>query len=201
MQSHAPEAVDLSKGAEVRRKLYGLDQKHTEISDRAVCWPGVWWSAASASCSSIHGGGPVSMQWDAHKDLRENHEKMCGLTDQPIAALLTDLKQRGLLDSTLVDLGHRVRTSADVAVRQRSRSQSARFHDVVRRRRRQSRAGVGKRTNSVLRASGTDIPMRDFHATSCTCWGSIRTSCGICTTGGHEKLTDFGGNVIKGVTG
>ena len=45
------------------------------------------------------------MQWDAHKDLVENHEKMCGMTDQPIAALLTDLKQRGLLDSTLVVWG------------------------------------------------------------------------------------------------
>src|SRR2546430_13363764 len=45
------------------------------------------------------------MQWDAHKDLVFNHEKMCGHTDQPIAALLMDLKQRGLLDSTLVVWG------------------------------------------------------------------------------------------------
>ena len=38
------------------------------------------------------GGGPVSMQWDAHTDMVENHEKMCGMTDQPIAALLQDLE-------------------------------------------------------------------------------------------------------------
>src|SRR5262249_57142939 len=48
------------------------------------------------------GGGPVSVQWDAHDDVNANHEKMCGLVDKPIAALLADLKQRGMLKDTLV---------------------------------------------------------------------------------------------------
>ena len=48
------------------------------------------------------GGGPLVTQWDAHDDINSNHEKMCGHVDQPIAALLKDLKARGLLDSTLV---------------------------------------------------------------------------------------------------
>jgi uncharacterized protein (DUF1501 family) len=43
--------------------------------------------------------------WDAHNDLEGNHTKYCGQTDQPIAGLLTDLKARGLLDSTLVIWG------------------------------------------------------------------------------------------------
>ena len=51
------------------------------------------------------GGGPVAMQWDAHDDIDANHEKMCGLTDKPVAALLTDLKRTGLLEETLVVWG------------------------------------------------------------------------------------------------
>ena len=51
------------------------------------------------------GGGPLSMQWDAHKHLKQNHEKMAGHSDVPIAALLEDLKRRGLLEKTLVIWG------------------------------------------------------------------------------------------------
>ena len=48
------------------------------------------------------GGGHLDQNWDAHGDVMKNHELHCGETDQPIAAPLTDLKQRGLFDSTLV---------------------------------------------------------------------------------------------------
>src|SRR6266513_256118 len=50
----------------------------------------------------VSGGGPGNKQWDAHNDIEENHLRMAGQTDQPVAALLKDLKRRGLLDSTLV---------------------------------------------------------------------------------------------------
>lgn len=51
------------------------------------------------------GGGPVSVQWDAHDNVKTNHEQMCRWTDKPIAGLLKDLKSRGLLDETLVIWG------------------------------------------------------------------------------------------------
>ncbi len=51
------------------------------------------------------GGGPLVTQWDAHDDINANHEKMCGHVDRPIAALLKDLKSRGLLKDTLVVWG------------------------------------------------------------------------------------------------
>ena len=89
MQSHAPEAVDLSQGDEAdQARMYGLDQKHTAdfgtrcLLARRLVERGVRF------VQLYSGGGPVIMQWDAHKDLVDNHEKMCGLTDQPIAALL-----------------------------------------------------------------------------------------------------------------
>jgi uncharacterized protein (DUF1501 family) len=50
----------------------------------------------------VSGGGPGNRQWDAHNDIEENHLRMAVQVDQPIAALLTDLKRRGLFDSTLV---------------------------------------------------------------------------------------------------
>src|SRR5215469_11156678 len=53
----------------------------------------------------VSGGGPGNMQWDAHEDIEENHLRMAAHTDQPVAALLRDLKQRGLLESTLVVWG------------------------------------------------------------------------------------------------
>ncbi len=53
-------------------------------------------------------------EWDAHNDLADNHGERCRETDKPVAGLLADLKQRGLLDSTLVDLGRRVRPDARV---------------------------------------------------------------------------------------
>jgi uncharacterized protein (DUF1501 family) len=50
----------------------------------------------------VSGGGPGNRQWDAHKDIEENHRRMAGRTDRPVAGLLTDLKRRGLLGETLV---------------------------------------------------------------------------------------------------
>ncbi len=105
MQSSAPEAVDLAKESAATRKLYGIDQKRTSefgtrcLLARRLVERGVRF------VQLYSGGGPVSVQWDAHKDLVGNHEKMCGMTDQPVAGLLADLKQRGLLESTLVIWG------------------------------------------------------------------------------------------------
>ena len=72
------------------------------ISAASACWPAAWSSAACASSSSISGTN-IGEDWDdAHNDLQTSHTKMCKKTDQPITALLTDLKARGMLDSTLV---------------------------------------------------------------------------------------------------
>ncbi len=102
MQQHAPEAVDLTKETEATKKAYGLDDKRTSdfgtrcLLARRLVERGVRF------VQLYSGGGPLVTQWDAHDDINGNHEKMCGHVDQPIAALLKDLKQRGLLDSTLV---------------------------------------------------------------------------------------------------
>src|SRR5205807_2822986 len=102
MQSAAPEAVDLAKETAATRSAYGLDEKHTAdfggrcLLARRLVERGVRF------VQLYSGGGPLVTQWDAHDDLNPNHEKMCGHVDRPIAALLKDLKARGLLESTLV---------------------------------------------------------------------------------------------------
>ena len=102
MQSAAPEAVDLTRESEATRKLYGLDEPATQkfgtncLLARRLVERGVRF----VQLYSGSGSG-----WDAHEDIEANHSKMCGQTDRPIAALLTDLAARGLLDSTLVVWG------------------------------------------------------------------------------------------------
>ena len=99
MQAAAPEAVDLKGESEATRKLYGLDEKETEkfgticLLARRLVERGVRF----VQCYSGSNSG-----WDAHEDLEKNHSKLCKASDQPIGALLADLKARGLLDSTLV---------------------------------------------------------------------------------------------------
>jgi hypothetical protein len=105
MQEHAPEAVDLSSEDAETLALYGADNPQTEdfarrcIIARRLVERGV-------RCIQLYSGGAHNDDnWDAHGDLENNHNKHAGATDQPIAALLKDLKRRGLLDSTLVVWG------------------------------------------------------------------------------------------------
>jgi len=96
MQSHAPEAVNIAQETVETQALYGIDNPTSRLFgqqcllarrlvERGVRFVKLFYS-----------------QWDAHGDIKKNHEKNCAGSDRPIAGLLTDLKRRGLLDSTLV---------------------------------------------------------------------------------------------------
>jgi hypothetical protein len=98
MQTAVPEALDLSQETEETKKLYGLDNPATQeygtrcLLARRLVEKGVRFVQIFLS------GQP----WDTHSKNAENLKKLCGRTDQPSAALVKDLKQRGLLDSTIV---------------------------------------------------------------------------------------------------
>ena len=102
MQSHAPEAVDLSRETESTRKLYGLDQKATASYGRNLLMARRLVERGVRFVQCYHGAGS---KWDAHDNIEANHTRMCGGMDRPVAGLLQDLKQRGLLDQTLVVWG------------------------------------------------------------------------------------------------
>jgi hypothetical protein len=105
MQSSATEAVDLAAEDEVTRKMYGLDKKLTSdfgnkcLIARRLIERGVRF------VQLYSGGGHIEDTWDGHTDCISNHKLHAGETDQPIAALITDLKQRGLWDETLIVWG------------------------------------------------------------------------------------------------
>ncbi|MGL4552940.1 MAG: DUF1501 domain-containing protein [Gemmataceae bacterium] len=102
MQAAAPEAVDLSKETAATRKLYGADDKATERMGRACLMARRLVERGVRFVQIYCGSGS---KWDAHADVEGNHSKLCRESDRPTAGLLTDLKQRGLLDSTLVVWG------------------------------------------------------------------------------------------------
>jgi len=102
MQSAAPEAVDLSQETAETRGLYGLDEKETMRNGRNCLLARRLVERGVRFVQCYMGSGS---KWDAHSNLESNHSRYCRESDQPIAALLKDLKRRGLLDSTLVIWG------------------------------------------------------------------------------------------------
>jgi Protein of unknown function (DUF1501) len=105
MQSAAPEAVDLSRESEETKELYGLNQKVTQPFGRQCLLARRLVERGVRFIQIYSGGNHLDTSWDAHGDLVKNHTLHCAETDLPIAGLLTDLKRRGLLDSTLVVWG------------------------------------------------------------------------------------------------
>jgi hypothetical protein len=104
MQSCAPEAVDVNSESEATRKLYGLDEQITEPFGRQCIMARRLVERGVRFVQLYHGGlGQQNRDtWDAHDDVKENHTRHAAEVDRPISALLTDLRARGLLDTTLV---------------------------------------------------------------------------------------------------
>ncbi len=102
MQAQAPEAVDLASETEATKRLYGIDQKPTESFGRVCLLSRRLVERGVRFVQLYHGAGS---KWDAHTKLETNHAALCRASDMPIAGLLKDLKQRGLLESTLVVWG------------------------------------------------------------------------------------------------
>ncbi len=105
MQSHATEAVDLNQETEATRRLYGIDNPQTQDFGRRCLLARRLVERGVRFIQLYSGGAHNDDNWDAHGDLVRNHSYHAGRTDKPIAGLLTDLKQRGLLDETLIVWG------------------------------------------------------------------------------------------------
>ncbi|MCC6508339.1 MAG: DUF1501 domain-containing protein [Pirellulaceae bacterium] len=102
MQAAVPEAVDLAQETEATTKLYGLDNATTKVAGqrllaaRRLVERGVRFVQVFPS--------PYG-SWDSHQKLKDNHTRLCGSVDLPVAGLIQDLKQRGLLDDVVVVFG------------------------------------------------------------------------------------------------
>lgn len=104
MQTAVPEVVGLGDESEATKRLYGLDQSVTKPFGEQLLVARRMVERGVRFIQIMHGSGAAGA-WDAHKGLKANHTKLSAQVDLPIAGLLTDLKQRGLLDETLVVFG------------------------------------------------------------------------------------------------
>ena len=199
MQSHAPEAVDLSGETEETRRLYGLDQPETEefggrcLAARRFVERGVRF------VQLYHGGGPGDRTWDAHNDIEENHLRMAGEMDKPVAGLLKDLRRRGLLENTLVIwAGEFGRTPMSQGSVGRDHSPFG-FSCWL--------AGGGVNGGRVVGATdevglhATTDPhhVNDLHATILHLLGLDHFDLTFLHSGREDRLTDAEGEVIEGI--
>ncbi|MEM7384504.1 MAG: DUF1501 domain-containing protein [Verrucomicrobiota bacterium] len=105
MQAAAPEAIDVDSEPEKIKELYGIDQPRTDDFGRKCLLARRLVERGVRFIQLYSGGSHNDDNWDAHGDLKKNHDYHAGNTDKPIAGLLKDLKQSGLLDETLVVWG------------------------------------------------------------------------------------------------
>ena len=197
MQQHAPEAVDLSREGKESKELYGLhDSQTAEFGTRCLLARRLV-ERGVRFVELYSGGGPVSVQWDAHDDVVSNHEKMCRWTDRPVAALLKDLKRRGLLETTLVVWASEFGRTP-VSENGKGRDHNPYGFTIW-------MAGGGVKGGQVVgmtdeigyRTVGERFHPRDIHATILNLLGLDQMKLTFLHNGRNERLTDFGGNVIK----
>lgn len=202
MQTSVPELADLSAETEATRRLYGLDSGETRgfgeqcLRARRMVERGVRFV-------QIYSGGRkggAGVGWDGHNEIDRNHEQMARSVDLPIAGLLTDLKQRGLLDRTLVvwggDFG---RTPFTDGAEGGGANRNGRDHNpygfsVW-------MAGGGVRGGQIigstdaigLRAQDDKVHMHDLHATILSLLGLDHEKLTYFFQGRDFRLTDVGG--------
>ena len=105
MQSSAPEATDLASATKETQAAYGLDRKESSFFGRQCLMARRLVERGVRFVQVYSGGNHNDANWDAHGDLKRNHDMHALETDKPIAGLINDLKQRGLFEKTLIVWG------------------------------------------------------------------------------------------------
>jgi hypothetical protein len=197
MQTEAPEVFDLTRESRGTHELYGVGVEPTDDYGRRCLLARRMVERGVRFVTVVSGGGPGNKQWDAHGDIEENHLRMAGETDRPIAALLTDLKQRGLLDSTLVLWGGEFGRSPE--------AQSGKGRDHHNLGFTMWLAGGGVRGGQVvggtddigLKAVDQPHHFRDLHTTLLYQLGLDQDDLSYLHLGRKERLTEIQGEVIR----
>ena len=147
--------------------MYGLNDKRTADFGRKCLITRRLLEKGVRFVQLYSGGGHLEDTWDGHNDCIGNHTLHAGETDQPIAALIADLKRTGPVGRDAAGLGRRVRPHADERRRRQAgpRSQPVRLLDVARRRRRQGRPGRRRNRRTRLPRGRGRCHVSDLHAT------------------------------------
>ncbi len=197
MQVEAPAIFDLSTEPQETLDMYGVGKQPTDDYGRRCLLTRRLIEKGVRFVCPVSGGGTGSLQWDAHEDIEENHLRMSAQTDQPIAALLTDLKRRGLLDTTLVVWGGEFGRSPE--------SQGSKGRDHHNLGFSMWMAGGGIKSGQVvgatddigLRAVEKPYHFRDVHTTILHQLGLNQDALSYLHQGRKERLTEVRGSVIS----
>jgi hypothetical protein len=197
MQTEAPEIFDISKEPQETLDLYGVGKEPTDDYGRRCLLARRLVEKGVRFVTVVHGGGPGNLQWDAHDDIEENHLRMAPQSDQPTAALIKDLKRRGLLDSTLVLWGGEFGRSPEAQGGKGRDHHNYGFTMWM--------AGGGIKGGQVvgatddigLKAVDNPIHFRDIHTTILHQLGLSQDQLSYLHQGRRERLTEIHGRVIK----
>ena len=199
MQAAAPEMLDFSQESPATLEMYGVNREPTRpyatncLLARRMVERGVRF------VQLFHAS------WDDHLDLNKNLKKNCSITDQPAAALLKDLKQRGLLDSTLVVWGGEFGRTPVVEDRKAGGGKESWGRDHHRRAFSMWMAGggikagqlIGKTDEFGFNVVEDPIHVHDLHATLLHCLGFDHRKLTYRHQGRDFRLTDVAGNVVE----
>ena len=199
MQTHATSAIDITKESAATRKLYGVDEQPTEYFGRQALMARRLVERGVRYVQIFSGGGNFEPSWDAHWDLKGNHGQHAAETDKPIAALIKDLKSRGLFDSTLV-VWHGEFGRLPISERMDGRDHNAQGFSLW-------MAGGGVKGGTIVgatddygyRAIENRKSVYDFHATILRLVGLDHEKLSYRFMGRDMRLTDVHGHVINEV--
>src|SRR5205085_6024320 len=200
MQVGAPEVLDLNKEPEPVRRLYGLDNPKCAHFAKQCLMARRMVENGVRFVQIYSGGEENEKSWDGHTNIAANHRQFAGETDQPIGALLTDLKRRGLLDSTLVIWGGEF-CRLPVAQRSRNGNQTGRDHNPHPFTTWFAGGGVqggihhGETDEIGHRAAVDRVTVHDLHATILHLMGLDHRRLTYFVNGRNFRLTDVYGNV------
>jgi hypothetical protein len=204
MQMAAPEALDLRGEPEAVRHLYGVDDPRCGHFGKQCLMARRLVERGVRFVQLYSGGMENERSWDGHTDLAANHRQFAGETDVPVSGLLTDLKQRGLLDSTLVIWGGEF-GRLPVAQRTPNGKQTGRDHNPHAFTYWFAGGGVkagthyGETDEIGHKAAVDRVSVNDLHATILHLLGLDHTRLTYRHNGRQFRLTDVAGNVIHKV--
>ena len=204
MQTAAPEAMDISRETEATQKAYGVDQKETTlvakqcITARRLIERGVRFVQLYAGTNG-GGGGVADVPWDGHNDIGGNHRIAAKSVDQPIGALLADLKARGMLEDTLVIWGGEFGRTSD------SQGSKGRDHNPHAFTMWMAGGGIkggvqfGGSDDFGYKAVENRVGVNDLHATILHLLGIDHERLTYRFNGRDFRLTDVAGRIIKDI--
>lgn len=205
MQLSIPEVADISGETAATQARYGVHTQPTADMGRR-CLLGRRLLERGVRFVQLFSGGPVAgsprASWDAHENVKDNHTLEAGRIDQPVAALLQDLKQRGLLDDTLVlfttEFGRTpfAQSAADQVGPGRDHNRYG-FSCWMAGAGLKPGTSVGQTDEIGWKAVERPIPWHDFHATVLDLFGIDHEQLTFYHNGIRRRLTNVHGEVVR----